>query len=175
MEMGKFTDRKLSQRDMEFTALRGFSKDQIMEAYRVSKAMLGSVEDVNRSTAEAQQVIFAEEVIVPRLERWKKLLNHKLLPRLGNLGDGVEFDYDTPVPKNATDIRLQERADVLNASSIISLGGEWGETLEAFGLPAISREFIPPQLGGSSEEQGDTEPVNVEPGEVGEGQGGEAD
>jgi len=166
MEMGSFKDNKITQKDMEFTSLRHFSRESMMEAYRTSPAMLGHVEDVNRSTAEAQMVIFAEEIIVPRLERWKKLLNRKLLPKFGALGQGVEFDYDNPVPKNAGDLRLQERADVLNTIALVGAGANWEQTLDAFDLPPIAREYIPASMA----EAGDPndEPVNVEPGTVGD-------
>ena len=43
MEMGKFSERKISQRDMEFVDLRHFSREAMMEAWRISKAFRAAV------------------------------------------------------------------------------------------------------------------------------------
>ena len=138
MEMGKFSERKISQRDMEFVDLRNFSREAMMEAWRISKAMLGHVDDVNRANNEAQRAMFAERITVPRLERWKKLLNHKLLPKFGGLGEGYEFDYDDPVPVDANDQRLDLRARSLSAASFVREGFDPVGTLETFGFPPIT-------------------------------------
>ena len=123
-----------------------------MEAWRISKAMLGRVEDVNRSNNEAQRAIFAERITVPRLERWKKLLNTKLLPKFGGMGEGFEFDYDNPTPGDARDERLESRANVTNAVALIEIGFDPSETLEAFELPALTWDGFPDR---STNTQGD--------------------
>jgi HK97 family phage portal protein len=137
MEMGKFSERKMSQRDMEFVDLRNFSREAMMEAWRISKAMLGHVEDVNRANAFAQRAVFAERIMVPRLERWKKLLNTKLLPKFGGLGEGYEFDYDSPVPGDAEEERQSLRARSLSAASFVREGFDPAGVLESFGFPPI--------------------------------------
>lgn len=138
MEMGKFSERKISQRDMEFVDLRHFSREAMMEAWRISKAMLGHVEDVNRANNEAQRAMFAERITVPRLERWKKLLNRKLLPKFGGMGEGYEFDYDSPVLSDAQEERRSSRVKVANAVALIDTGFDPDETLEAFDLPPLT-------------------------------------
>lgn len=143
MEMGKFSERKISQRDMEFVNLRNFSREAMMEAWRISKAMLGHVDDVNRANNEAQRAMFAERITVPRLERWKKLLNTKLLPKFGGLGEGYEFDYDSPVPEDSTNARLDRRSNALSVTSFVREGFDPAETLEAFGLPPITWIGLP--------------------------------
>lgn len=160
MEMGKFSERKMSQRDMEFVNLRNFSREAMMEAWRISKAMLGHVEDVNRANNEAQLALFAKRITVPRLERWKKLLNHKLLPKFGGMGESYEFDYDSPVPEDATRERLDQRSNTLNVASLVDRGFDPVETLEVFGIPPITwRGFPdnepseePPPMEGAGEE-----------------------
>ncbi|KKK62644.1 hypothetical protein LCGC14_3002290 [marine sediment metagenome] len=156
MEMGKFSERKISQRDMEFVNLRNFSREAMMEAWRISKAMLGHVDDVNRANNEAQRAIFAERITVPRLERWKKLLNHKLLPKFGGLGEGYEFDYDDPTPGNAGEDRADSTANVGNAVSLITTGFDPDETLAAFGLPPLTWKGPPdPATGVGSSGEGE--------------------
>ena len=138
-----------------------------MEAWRISKAMLGRVEDVNRANNEAQRAIFAERITVPRLERWKKLLNTKLLPKFGGMGEGFEFDYDDPTPGDARDERLESRANVTNAVALIEVGFDPAETLEAFELPPLTWEGFPDR---STNTQGDGEEPGQSDGDGGEGE-----
>ena len=158
MEMGKFSDNKITQKDMEFLGLRVFSREAQMEAYRVSKAMLGKVEDVNRSNNDAQQAIFSSEIVVPRLQRWRKLLNRKFLPKFGALGDSVDFDYTDPTPTDATNNRLQDRADVLNITSLVQTGYDPDEVLAFYDFPAIT--YVGPPSGGAG---GVNEPGFLDP------------
>lgn len=169
MEMGKFSERKITQRDMEFTGLRTFSRESMMEAYRISKANLGHVDDVNRANNEGQLANLTTNVVVPRSKRWRKLLNVKYLPHFDTPqlpASDYEFDFTDPTPVDAADARLQARADVLNFREVIQLGANWDASLEAFNLPSLPRDFIPPSLSG--EEPEDSQPVNVEPGTVDE-------
>lgn len=91
-------DASISQRDMQFVELRGVSRDAVREAYGMPKFALGDVTDVNRASANASRAWFAEELTVPRAERFKLALNHDLLPMFGSTGGSVEFDYVSPVP-----------------------------------------------------------------------------
>src|SRR4029077_15714005 len=94
-----WVDAKITQRDMQFTDLRGMSSMKIREAFGIPKFAVGDVDDVNRATAEASKAWFAEQLTVPRLERIKGALNNDLLPLFGALSaDSLEFDYDNPVP-----------------------------------------------------------------------------
>ena len=165
MEMGKFSERKISQRDMEFVNLRNFSREAMMEAWRISKAMLGRVDDVNRSNNEAQRAIFAERITVPRLERWKKLLNTKLLPKFGGMGEGFEFDYDDPTPGNALEERQSLRARSLSAASFVREGFDPAVVLETFDFPPIPWVGRPDASGGELEDPEEDPEIGEELGE----------
>ncbi|MGH8964800.1 MAG: phage portal protein, partial [Actinomycetes bacterium] len=88
----KWVDRKYTNRDMQFAELRDVGSKVIREAYGIPAFALGEVKDVNRATAEASSVWFAQQMTVPRLERIKQALNSQFLPLFGATGDGVEFD-----------------------------------------------------------------------------------
>ena len=119
---------------------------------------------MNRSNNDAQQAIFASEIVIPRLERWKKLLNRKLLPKFGALGESVEFDYDDPTPQDAANLRLQARDDVLNITALVQTGFQPEEVLAFYDFPAIS--YIGPPAGGAG---GVTEPGSSDPTDSNEG------
>jgi HK97 family phage portal protein len=100
IEKGKWKDRSYSLKDMEFSALRQLPREIIREAFGYPKAMLGAVDDVNRANAEAGEYVFSRWVLVPRLERLRGVLNSRLLPMFGPLGEGVQFCYESPVPED---------------------------------------------------------------------------
>ncbi len=97
IEGGTWKDRKITQRDMQFEQMRHVNRDIILGAYGMPKHMLGIAEDVNRANAEAALVLFAREVIRPRLERIKDVVNVDLAPQFG---PDLELDYEDPVPEN---------------------------------------------------------------------------
>lgn len=143
LEHGKWVDRKLTQRDMQFAELRTVSRDVIREAFGAPAFVLGEVGDVNRATAEASKVLFAEQLTVPRLERFKGALNNDLLPLYG--ADAVrmlEFDYDDPVPADAA-ARNEEIAAKSTAWKMLVDGGADPVLVsEYLGLPDLG--YRPP-------------------------------
>lgn len=96
----KWVDRAFSQRDMQFAELSKVSRDIIREAFGIHGHKLGMSESVNRANADAADVTFARDKIVPRLERWKQALNNDFLPLFGPAAKGLEFDYANPVPED---------------------------------------------------------------------------
>ena len=140
LEMGKYSERSTSHKDMEFVGLRTFSRESMMEAYRVSPAMLGHVEDVNRANNLAQAEAFDTKIIIPRLNRLKRMLNTKFLPRFGALGQNYEFDYDTE-----TNDDPEALASALNAVTVlVGLGFDPEAAALAYGLPELPlKETIP--------------------------------
>lgn len=100
LENGTWVSNSFSQKDMQFVELQDVSRDKVREAYRVHKHMLGQSDDVNLANAKAADYTFAKRLVVGRLERWKSMLNSQFLPRFGATGQGVYFDYCTPVPED---------------------------------------------------------------------------
>lgn len=139
LERGKWVDRKFSQRDMQFAELRGVSREIIREAFGISGFELGLVDDVNRATAEASATLFAEQLTVPRLERWKAALNNDLLPMFGKgTEDRLEFDYVSPVPADRAADDRERESKAKAARDLIEAGGYFPEVLAALGLPEIA-------------------------------------
>ncbi|WP_333743826.1 phage portal protein [Streptomyces ardesiacus] len=146
LEHGKWVDRTISQKDMQFVELRGATADRVREAYGISKSAIGDFEDINRASALAAKAWFAEQQTIPRLERIKAALNHELLPMFGATAQGLEFDYCNPVPEDAeTEARvLQQRA--LAAASLQNAGWYAADVLSAVGLPEMGSRDPKEQL-----------------------------
>lgn len=159
-----------SNRDMEYGELRLANRDELREAWRVHKAMLGSSDDVNRANAEAAEDTFVRYQVIPRLNRRRDTLNHKLLPLFGSSGQGVEFDYDDPSTENAEAAakELSQKADA--AQKLIDAGFDPDDVCETVGLPRMKTigitappAVVQPQLHGDTETANEP-PQTVTPG-----------
>lgn len=134
----EWEERSYSMRDMQFEQLRRFSREQIRNAWGFPKALLGDVEDVNRANAEAATVVFANWLVVPRLNRMRASLNDDLLPLYGTkLGQGYEFDYDSPTPPDKVDEREDMTARVGAVVALAAAGYDKEDLLEAYELPEV--------------------------------------
>jgi HK97 family phage portal protein len=140
LERGHWVDRKYSMRDMQFTELRTASRDVIREAFGIPKFALGDVDDVNRATAEASAVWFGQQTTIPRLERFKAALNGPYLKMFGTTGQGVYFDYDSPVPldREADNRELESKANSFKALREAGVIAE--DAASVCGLPPLRTE-----------------------------------
>lgn len=113
LEHGKWRDVAFTMKDMQFAELRGVAREIIREAFSYPRFMLGEPEGSNRASAMAAEYVEARRLLVPRAERWKGALNNVYLPMFGSTGDGVEFDYDSPVPddEDAEAARIKVRCE----------------------------------------------------------------
>ncbi|WP_097865970.1 phage portal protein [Streptomyces sp. rh34] len=143
LEHGKWIDRKLSQRDMQFVELRSVSRAVLREAYGISAFALGEVTDINRATAEASKAWFADQLTVPRLERIKGALNHDLLPLFGATARDLEWDYENPVPADPEAEAAQLTARSAAAATLRDAGWEPDDVLSVVGLPAMRAAASP--------------------------------
>ncbi len=143
-----------SNKDMEYGLLRSTNRDEMREAWRIHKTMLGTSDDVNRANAETGEEVFVSWQVIPRLNRRRDTLNNKLLPLFGSTGSGVEFDYDDPSPENAeaASAELVQKANA--AKTLIDAGLDPHDVLEVVGLPDMdlvskpAAPVAPPQLPG---------------------------
>lgn len=144
----KWVDRKYTARDMQFAELANISDEKIRGAFGFPKPMTGAVDDINRSNAEAGEVVFARWLILTRLRRTRAIVNRQLLPMYGRLGQGLEFDFDNPVPADleAEAAQLTSRA---NAAAVLRTAG-WDpdDVLSTVGLPPM--RFSAPAAAGDT-------------------------
>lgn len=67
-------------RDMDMTEGRRFLRDAVLEHFGVPREIMGITESSNRATSEAAQYIYAQNVIMPRLNRREEAINTQILP-----------------------------------------------------------------------------------------------
>ena len=127
-----------SNKDLEYANLRAVNRDELREAWRIHKHMLGTVDDVNRANAQTAEETFVGWSTIPRLERRKDTLNYKLLPMFGASGNGVEFDYEDPSPDNREEDNGELTAKATAAQTLVNAGFDPDDVLEVVGLPSMA-------------------------------------
>lgn len=136
LENATWQDTKFSMEDMQFVELRNLPRELIREAFAFPKPMLGTVDDVNRANAEAGKEIMAENQTIPRLERWKDIVNARLLPLFAN-GASLVLDYDDPTPMNHEAEDRARGSMTTGAAALVAAGYHPDDVAAAMGLPQM--------------------------------------
>ncbi len=137
LEDGDWVDPKLVETS-------NLNRDTILLAFGASKYDVGVLEDVNRASAAAASSDFAERMTVPRVDRWKQMLNNDFLPLFpGAQEQGLCFVYTNPIRRE----RAEQRADDLNAATIFQIlkgaGVDPADAAEIAGLPPLTMAPAP--------------------------------
>lgn len=138
----KFSSVSPTQKDQQYIEQRELSRETVREAWTFPKPMLGATDDVNRANAEAAEYVYAKWFTEPRLKRIKQALNNDFLPLFGTTGQGVEFDYDCPVPEDL-DREASERTSKASAfQTYIDAGVEPEDAALICGLPPMRMKEV---------------------------------
>jgi HK97 family phage portal protein len=116
----------ISQKDMEFLAGLGFSRDKILALFEVPKSRLGMTEGVSVSNADATINIYLKYLVKPLMEGLRDALNEFLLPLYKGTED-MFFEIEDPVPQdvNAEMTRLESefRMGAITPNEVREEGG----------------------------------------------------
>ena len=149
LEDGDWVDVKpMSIADMQFVETAELNRDTILLAYGMSGFAVGIVDDVNRATADASSAWFAEYQTVPRLDRWRGMLNADFLPQFpGYVPGDVSFAYSNPVPADREAEREDKRANTQNYVLMLDAGVDPAVAAAVNGFPDL--KVGPPRRGGA--------------------------
>lgn len=96
----------LSPKDVELSETERAIRDKVLGQFRVPKAIVGAVDDVNRANAEASLVIFMQNTVKPLVTLITEVLN---VFWVDDWGDGYELTFKDPVPRDRlTDVKVKE-------------------------------------------------------------------
>lgn len=139
LEEGDWVDVKpMSIADMQFVETNNLNRDTIMLAFTASKFDVGILDDVNRATAEAADVSFGNRMTIPRLDRWRGMLNSDFLPQFpGYVPGALSFAYSNPVPADREANRTDKTAAVEIYVALVDAGVNPVEAAEYAGLPPM--------------------------------------
>lgn len=158
LENAEWQDTNFSMTDMQFVELRNLPRELIREAFAYPKPMLGTVDDVNRANSEAAKEIMATGQTIPRLSRWKDIINVFLLPQFQN-GTALEFDYEDPTPVNIEQANAERNSQTTSYRNLVLAGVHPDDAAEACGLPQMRWVGIP-QAGQSNQDIDNEEEQN---------------
>jgi HK97 family phage portal protein len=142
LENAEWIDTNFSMTDMQFVELRNLPRELIREAFAFPKPMLGTVDDVNRANAEAGKEIMATGQTIPRLQRWKDVINTWLLPQFAN-GKNLLLDFDDPTPMNTDYENAARNSMTTSARNLVLSGYDPDDVAEAMGLPPMKWIGLP--------------------------------
>lgn len=146
LEEGDWVDVKpMSIADMQFVETSNLNRDTVLLAFGISKFAVGSVDDINRATADASKAWFGETMTVPRLDRWRGMLNNDFLPQFpGYVPGDLSFAYSNPVPADRAATREDKDAAVSRYDILIRAGVHKDDAASVAGLPEGLRIVSPP-------------------------------
>ncbi len=124
-----------TNKDMEYGQLRLANRDELREAWRIHKTMMGTADDVNRANAVTAQEVFVDWQLLPRLNRRRDTLNSKLLPLFARADKSVEFDYQDPSPTTAEAAALELAEKTKAWLNLVQGGADPHDALKTVGLP----------------------------------------
>lgn len=168
LEQGKWVDRKYTMKDMAFVDLADMSREDIREAFGYPKGMTGATEDVNKAVADANERMFGRYLLRPRLNKLKYAMNNYLLPLFGPTAEGLELDFEDPVPED----READSKDRITKAQALKLmveaGADWDGALEAVGLPQIKRDEMKVQMAQEAHQAAINPPEPANPSRMGD-------
>lgn len=142
LEYGKWIPTTINMKEMQFTEIRNLTRDQILEAFRIHKHMMGASDDVNLANATAADMTYAKRITLPPLKAWKALANGDYLKAFGPAASTTCFEFENPVPEDEAAEQAELASMVSAAVALTGAGADWDATLEAVGLPPIPRAKV---------------------------------
>ena len=125
--------------ELQFSDTSRNVRDAILAIFGVPASQLGLVEDVNRANAEANEYVYQNGTVLPKLKLIEEKLNEKMMP-IYDVNLVCEFDNPVPMDK---EFRLREQAEHIRSgySSIDDERIEDGK--EPYATPETEMPLIP--------------------------------
>ncbi len=146
----------ISQKDMEFLAGMGFSRDKILGLFEVPKSRLGMTEGVTVSNAEATIGIYLKYLIKPLMEGIRDDLNEFMLPLFKGTED-MFFEITDPVPQDVNAEMLRLQAEFAMGAVTPNEVREEGGRDQVVGLDSFYLPFSVTPVAGEAKEALDAE------------------
>lgn len=144
VENGEAKPYMVNQQDLDFLNSRKFTRDEIFAMFQVSPAVVGMVENANRSIMDGAIYTHTINNVLPRIEDWVELQNSSWIQVYDPT---LELDFISPLPED-TDTKLKEAAAGTNTWMTID------ETREQYGMKPL-----PDGLGAQIYAQGTLAPL----------------
>jgi len=124
---------------LQLLPIRNQERDIIIQVFGVPPERFGILNNSNRSTIDASDLIYAKDVMVPRLEFWRSYLQERMVPEYD---DRLILDYVTPV--------MEDRDFMLKAAQFAPWAMDGNEWRSIMGLAPKDEfdgvYFVPPAV-----------------------------
>lgn len=141
----------LTQKEMDFLASQEFTRKEILAFFFVAGAMLGDLDNANRSNLEATEYNLAKYAVKPRVEQYLELLNNRLVKLVDT---SLEFYTDPIVPEDL-EAKLKEASAAVNKwATIDEIRAQYGleELPDGRGkVMYIAANLVPIEMAGQVE------------------------
>lgn len=164
-----FINRKVDIREighnlenLQMTQLRKQERDTIIQVFGIPPEKMGVLSQSNRSTIAASDVFWQRDVIMPRAEAMRTVLQRKLVPMFD---DRLILDFESPVVEDAEHelnvMRANPRAFTINewrsAANRPSLGEEGESFVQDVNQVVVSGSDEDPNASEPSEPDDDSD------------------
>lgn len=103
--------------DLGLIDMRRYTRDTILQTFGISPEMLGILDDSNRATVSEARFLFAENVLVPRLDLVCEELERSLIPEWD---ERIILSFDSPIPDDN-----EFKLNVMNKNPSAFKQNEW--------------------------------------------------
>jgi HK97 family phage portal protein len=146
LEIGTFKPTVVDLQKLQVTEMRHLTRDQVLEAYRIHKHMIGASDDVNRANAEAADTTYARRVLYRRGRYWYDFANGPYLSCFGKTGQGVFFAPENIIPEDEAAENDERDSKVNAAKALTEAGFSRKEIAQYLDLPFTDTEDANPLL-----------------------------
>ena len=144
-EVGVYEFQK-NMKDLMLTEIRNQERDIILQVWGLPPEKLGITESSNRSTIDGSELIYAKDVLVPRLEFRRAIFQELLIPEYD---DRLIVDYVTPIMEDK-----EFALKVATAAPWAMDGNEWRAVMGLSEKPEFEGVyFVPPAVTPVSADQ----------------------
>lgn len=137
LEVGSYKQFEVNFKNLQFTEMRQLTRDQILEAFRIHKHMLGISEDVNRAASLAADATYGKRILKPRVKNWQKLANGPFLKTFGPQPRPVEFCPENVVPEDEEAANVERTSKASAYKTLRDAGVNPDDAATVVGLPPM--------------------------------------
>lgn len=146
LEIGKYTPTTVDLQKLQVTEMRELTRDQVLEAYRVHKHMMGIADDVNLAASLAADNTYARHILYRRARYWYDFANGPYLACFGKTGQGVFWVPENVIPENLEEANAERDSKASAAKALTEAGFSRKEIAQYLDMPFTETEQASPQL-----------------------------
>lgn len=109
-------------KDTKVQEIKQASIDEVRKNFGVPPSIMGELEDSNRSSIHTEKLIYAENVLRPRITQWKRMVEQDVAPLFDR---NVVAEFEDPTPRDVENkVKvLDKRPEALTVNEVRDIAG----------------------------------------------------